>query len=39
MPTGMQTAVEELQHPPSPRHLAGMYTSQRGRVVRHYRLN
>ena len=34
MTTAMETAMEELQHPPSPRHLAEMYTSQQGTVVR-----
>ena len=33
MTAAMQTAMEELQHPPSPRHLAEMYSSQRGTVV------
>ena len=34
MATAMDTAMDELQHPPSPRHLADMYTSQNGTVVR-----
>ncbi len=34
MTTAMDTAMDELQHPPSPRHLADMYTSQNGTVVR-----
>ncbi len=34
MVTAMDTAMDELQHPPSPGHLADMYTSQNGTVVR-----
>ena len=34
MAMAMDTAMDELRHPPSPGHLADMYTSQNGTVVR-----